>query len=67
MNGPKPPACKMIVEIAIPEIKNERTATIDLMLNLASPHSPWPLVHPFESFVPIPTRIPAKANPSWEV
>ena len=43
------------------------TATKDLILNLAKPHSPWPLVHPLDNFVPKPTNTPAKANPSWEV
>lgn len=64
MNGPNPPAYKIIVEITKPEKRNDSTATIDLMLNLANPQSPCPLVHPFDSFVPIPTKIPARANPS---
>lgn len=57
----------MIVAIANPVIIKVMTATKDLKLNLASPQSPCPLVHPFESFVPKPTRIPDKANPNWEV
>ena len=40
MNGPNPPAWRIIVDIAMPEIRKERTATIDLILNLANPQSP---------------------------
>jgi len=43
------------------------TATNDLTLNLASPQSPCPLVHPLDNFVPNPAKIPDKANPNWEV
>jgi len=39
------------------------TATIDLTENLGNPHTPWPLVHPFPSLVPKPTRNPAIADP----
>lgn len=53
--------------IANPNIMNVMTATNDLILNLASPQRPCPLVHPFDNFVPNPTRMPAKANPNWEV
>ena len=53
--------------IANPVIIKVMTATNDLRLNLASPQSPWPLVHPFDNFVPNPTRIPDKANPNCEV
>lgn len=43
------------------------TATKDLILNLESPHNPWPLVHPLPSLVPNPTKRPARANPKKEV
>lgn len=53
--------------IAKPETKNVITATNDRILNLANPQSPCPLVHPLESLVPNPTKMPARANPNWEV
>lgn len=50
-----------------PDIRKVNTATNERTLNRASPHKPWPLVQPFDSFVPNPTRMPARANPNWDV
>ncbi len=57
----------MIVAIANPPIIKVITATRERILNLASPHKPWPLVHPFDSLVPNPTRSPASVNPNCDV
>ncbi len=67
MKGPRPPAWYIIVAMAIPAIKNVKTATKDRILSLAKPQRPWPLVHPLDNFVPNPTNIPARANPNWDV
>ena len=37
------------------------------MLNLGSPHSPCPLVHPLLILVPNPTSNPATAYPTYDV
>jgi hypothetical protein len=47
--------------------KNVPTATNDLMLSLAIPQSPWPLVQPLLNLVPNPTNSPANANPGYVV
>lgn len=53
--------------IANPPIIKVITATKERILNLASPHNPCPLVHPFDSLVPNPTSSPARANPNCDV
>jgi hypothetical protein len=60
--GPRP-ICQLRVPIATAVVKKVPTATNDLTLNLAIPHSPWPLVHPLLNLVPKPTRKPDIANP----
>lgn len=40
-----------------------QTATIDLILNLGRPQSPWPLVHPLLNLVPNPTSNPDMKKP----
>lgn len=47
------------VATAIAVNKNTITAVNDLKENLGKPQRPWPLVHPFPSSVPTPTRNPA--------
>ncbi len=39
--------------------KNTITAVNERTDNLGKPHRPCPLVHPFESSVPAPTKAPA--------
>ena len=43
--------------------KNVNTAIMDRMDNLGRPQTPCPLVHPFPSLAPNPTKSPAKQNP----
>jgi hypothetical protein len=62
---PGNPNLERIVEIPIAVIKKTPTDTNDLMLNLGSPQSPCPLVHPFCIFAPNPTRNPERANPKY--
>lgn len=45
------------------DVKKIPTATKDLILSLANPHNPCPLVQPFPNLVPKPTRSPARAKP----
>ena len=52
-----------MVAIIIPKIINSKIATMDLLLNLGSPQTPCPLVHPFAILAPKPTRNPAIINP----
>lgn len=53
--------------MAIAVTRKTATATKDLMLSLAIPQRPCPLVHPFPSLVPKPTSRPAKAYPKYDV
>ena len=45
----------------------QNTAILDRMDNLGSPHTPWPLVHPFPNFVPKPTKKPDKIAPTTPI
>ncbi len=49
-----------MVDMANPHDRNTSTATIDRVLNLGRPQRPCPLVQPLPSFVPKPTKRPAK-------
>ena len=51
------------VEMTIAVIRKMQTATKDLRLKRGNPHNPCPLVHPFDSLVPKPTRNPETMNP----
>lgn len=42
------------------------TAIQDLFDHLGKPQTPWPEVHPFPIFVPIPTRKPPRIHPMIE-
>lgn len=51
------------VETIIAVVRKIQTATKDRRLNLGSPHSPCPLVQPFDNLVPNPTKKPEIINP----
>ena len=55
---------KRNVEIIIPIPRNNATDAQLRFENLGSPQTPWPLVHPFASFVPNPTNKPLIPNPT---
>ena len=59
LNGAKT-ACTKIACVDNQYPTNTNTAMIDLVLNLGSPQRPCPLVQPLPSFVPKPTKRPAK-------
>jgi len=46
--------------VKTPVVIKVSTATKDRGLHRAKPHIPCPLVHPFDNFVPRPTKNPAK-------
>jgi hypothetical protein len=56
----------LIVADTIPDKQNNKTARKDLSDSLGRPHTPCPEVHPFESFVPNPTKNPQMIKPSKE-
>jgi hypothetical protein len=53
----------LIDAVITPVAMKQLTATKERTDSLGKPQTPCPLVHPFPSFVPKPTKSPADANP----
>ena len=51
------------VAVRAPVHMKQATASMDRMEKRGIPQTPWPLVHPFPSLVPKPTKNPAKIDP----